>query len=241
MPRYRLGFLLCDHAIDVLAERHGDYPEMFATAFAEVSDTIDWLVYDVTAGELPSAVDECDGYLISGSRHGAYDCLAWIAPLSDFVRLVATSKRPLVGLCFGHQLIAQALGGTVRKSDKGWGIGIRSYLIAAHADWMGVPVDSITLPVCHQDQVLMLPPAATRLASSAHCENFMVHFAPHVLGIQGHPEFAPAFVGELVEWRREKLPETTYHDARESIAKSHDNRMVKRWIMQFLGIPVLDQ
>lgn len=237
MPTYRLGFLLCDHAIDSLAARFGDYPAMFAHAFSEVSDAIDWQVYDVTAGELPESPGACDGYLISGSRHGAYDELDWIVPLAQFVRDIARAKQPLVGLCFGHQIIGHALGSDVRKAPQGWGIGIHAYGVAQQEPWMQPPRDRLVVPVCHQDQVLSLPPGADRLASNAHCENFIVRFAPRILGIQGHPEFAPAFVGELVEWRRESLTPATYREARASIARAHDNTVLKGWIALFLGIP----
>jgi len=130
MSVYRLGFLLCDHALEQLANIYGDYPEMFSTAFAEVSDEIQWHVFDVTRGELPDSVDACDGYLISGSRHGAYDPLDWITPLLTFIRSVQASQQPMVGLCFGHQAIGLALGGQVEKSTQGWGIGIHRYSVA---------------------------------------------------------------------------------------------------------------
>ncbi len=238
--RYRLGFLRCDHALGHLAERYGDYPEMFARAFAEVTDRIDWRVYDATAGELPNAVDECDGYLISGSRHGAYDALTWIAPLAEFIRRLADGGRPLVGLCFGHQIIAHALGAEVRKADQGWGIGIHAYHVDRPTAWMQPPRETFTVPVCHQDQVLSLPPGACRLASSAHCENFIVEYNPTTLGIQGHPEFERAFIAELVEWRHDSLPAQTYAAARKSLDRRHDNATVKTWILRFLGIPARD-
>lgn len=235
---YRLGFLLCDHALAHLAERFGDYPEMFERAFAEVSDAIDWDVYDVTAGELPVTAETCDGYLISGSRHGAYDDLPWIAPLEAFLRR-ASNCRPVVGLCFGHQVLGQALGGEVAKSDRGWGLGIRPYEVMEAEPWMNPPRDSFIVPVCHQDQVVRLPPGARRVARSPHCENFVVRYDERAIGIQGHPEFSPEFVSALVDWRREGLPEDVYADARASLASAHDNATVKRWILRFLGIPTL--
>lgn len=236
--KYRLGFLLCDHAIDALADRFGDYPEMFAQAFASVTNAIEWQVYDVTAGELPPTADSCDGYLVSGSRHGAYDPLPWIEPLADFIRRVRDGGQPLVGLCFGHQMIGHALGGAVAKSDQGWGIGIGRYDIDAAPAWMQPARRHFLVPVCHQDQVLELPPGATRVAGNTHCRNFIVQFGPRLLGIQGHPEFRPEFVGELVEWRREVLPAPTYTAARASLELAHDNETVKTWICEFLGIPL---
>jgi GMP synthase-like glutamine amidotransferase len=235
--RYRLGLLLCDHAMPHLEPRFGDYPEMFAAAFADVSAALDWQVYDVTAHELPRALGECDGYLVSGSRHGAYDPIAWIPLLEDFLRRAAHARAPTVGLCFGHQIMGQALGGVVQRAEQGWGIGVHAYQVLEHAGWMAPSLDAFVVPVCHQDQVLALPPGARRLARNTHCENFVVHFAPRMLGIQGHPEFSIDFIAALVEWRREVLPATIHSAATASLSLAHDSTAVKRWIMNFLGVP----
>jgi len=235
--RYRLGFLLCDHAVPHLEPQFGDYPAMFATAFANVSAAIDWRVYDVTADELPRDLGECDGYLVSGSRHGAYDPIAWIPALEEFLRQAARAQAPTVGLCFGHQIMGQALGGVVQCAEQGWGIGVHAYDVLERAPWMTPALDTFVVPVCHQDQVLALPPGARRLARNAHCENFVVHFAPRMLGIQGHPEFSIDFVAALVEWRREVLPAATHSAATASLSRAHDSATVKRWIMNFLGVP----
>jgi GMP synthase-like glutamine amidotransferase len=239
MP-FRLGFLLCDQPLDHLAARYGDYPAMFARAFAAVSDAIEWRVYAVTAGELPTDADDCDGWLISGSRHGAYDALPWIAPLEHTIRTIAASTRPLVGMCFGHQLIGQALGGKVSKAAQGWGLGLHCYQVLRSEAWMTPAKHAIVVPACHQDQVVELPRGAARLVRNDHCENFVVRYPGRVLGVQGHPEFEPDFMRELVDWRRASLPPPLYADALASLATAHDSLLVKRWIGNFLGIPLLD-
>ena len=233
---YRLGFLLCDHPMDHLAERFGDYESMFARAFAEVADGFEWVVFDVTAGQLPPHATACDGYLISGSRHGAYDPLPWIPPLTEFIQQVNATSTPMVGLCFGHQIIGHALGGAVNKSDKGWGIGVCDYVVDIAEPWMTPPREQFSIPACHQDQILSLPPGAIRLAGNEHCENFVVRFADNMVGIQGHPEFAVDFLEALIKWRESSLSPSTLESARNSLNKTHDNRLVKSWIVQFLGL-----
>lgn len=234
---YRLGFLLCDHVMEPFAEQFPDYPDMFTEAFGEVSTEIEWRVFDITREELPPDPNACDGYLISGSRHGAYDELPWIARLETFIRAVAHNGKPMVGLCFGHQILGQALGGQIEIAPQGWGLGIQEYEVLEDEPWMRPQRDRFVVPVCHQDQITALPPGASRLARSSHCENFIVRFTDRILGVQGHPEFSFEFIRMLVDWRKDRLPEATYLAARESLARAHDNRILKQWIITFLGIP----
>ena len=235
-PSYCLGLLLCDREREQLTARFYDFPELFRRAFAPLAPGLDWRIYDVPAGELPARVEDCDGYLISGSRHSTYEGLPWIEPLCAFVRALAAASRPAVGLCFGHQLMARALGGEVRRAAQGWGLGVRDYETVGAASWMDPPLARFSVPVCHQDQVLALPRGARRLASSAHCENFVVEFAPHLLGLQAHPEVEPEFLDALIELRRDSLPPDLYDEARRSLGRPHDSHALKRWIAHFLGI-----
>lgn len=236
MTRYRLGFLLCDHVTGALGARFGDYPAMFEQAFATTGAALDWRVYDATAGQLPAHPQDCDGYLVSGSRHGAYEPWPWIAPLEQRLRDIVAAGRPLVGICFGHQVLAQALGGEVRQAAQGWGLGIKAYTVTTTEAFMQPPLARVHVPVCHQDQVTRLPPAARVLAASEHCPCFAVRYTEHALGIQGHPEFSPDYLGALIDSRRDTLPPPVRDSAVASLATSHDNDAVKRWILCFLGV-----
>ena len=233
---YRLGLLSCDFVPDELRARFEDYPDMFAVAFAYPQVDVDWRVYSVYAGELPQAIGECDGYITTGSRSGAYDSEAWIADLAAFIRELAGSDRPLVGICFGHQLIAQALGGAVKKYAGGWGIGFRRFRTETHTDWMVPRRDVFTVPVCHQDQVVEIPPDGKRLASSDYCENFMIQFNDTMLGFQGHPEFSREYIDVLLELRREIISGETHEAAIASLERDLDSDTILVWIMKFLRI-----
>ncbi|WBV66493.1 type 1 glutamine amidotransferase [Legionella pneumophila] len=116
-----LGILLCDKVSEVFVADHGQYPEMFANLLRPADSTLELTVFDAEHGELPTDIHAVDAYLISGSRHGVNDDYPWIRKLEEFVRTLHASQKKLIGICFGHQLIAKALGGKVIKSPKGWG------------------------------------------------------------------------------------------------------------------------
>ena len=101
----------------------------------------DYTTYEVREGKLPSAPEEQDGYIVTGSPAGVYDDLPWIEPLKTFL-VQAKGKAKLVGICFGHQIMAEAFGGRVEKSDRGWGIGLHRYQISerGRVDGRGVLV-----------------------------------------------------------------------------------------------------
>ena len=235
---YRLGLLACDFVPDELSDRFDDYPTMFERAIESASVNVQWQVYRAYAGNLPGSPQECDGYITTGSRKGAYDSEDWIETLEESIRQIVEKHRPLVGICFGHQVIAHALGGTVEKSDRGWGIGIRRYQLLedAQGSWMEPALDEFNVPVCHQDQVIRIPVGAKRLATSEHCENFMVLFNDTTLGFQGHPEFNPAYIEVLLNLRKKLVTGAVRDAAVRSLTQPGDNTKIMHWITNFLGI-----
>jgi GMP synthase-like glutamine amidotransferase len=235
---YRLGLLACDFVPEHLRDRFEDYPSMFATAIASAEVEVEWEVYQVYNGQLPESIDECDGYITTGSRSGAYDEDVWIVRLEQFIQDLVGSQRRLVGMCFGHQIIAQALGAQVGKSSKGWGIGIQHNAIGSGVDaaWMDPSLQQFTIPVCHQDQVMSLPEGARLIASNPHCEYFMILFNDTMLGLQGHPEFDPSYIQVVLDERRKIITGAVREDAVRSLTRDHDNARIMKWIANFLGI-----
>jgi GMP synthase-like glutamine amidotransferase len=210
-----------------LAQTFGDYPAMFERL---LGDGFEFETLDVVSGELPGDPSRYDGYIITGSPAGVYDDHDWMAKLSEFIR--AATSRKLVGVCFGHQAMAQALGGQVEKSDRGWGIGLHLYRIEKAETWMD-PVSQIAIPVSHQDQVVVQPPNTKVLASSQFTPFAALAWTDRpAISVQFHPEFDPGYAKALIDYRRDRLPDPD--GAIASLDAPNDNALVAKWIRRFL-------
>ncbi|MCV6604312.1 MAG: GMP synthase [Porticoccaceae bacterium] len=230
----KLGLLQCDHVRDELIGKHGDYPAMFQTLLNPLLPGWEWQIYPVVDGELPQSPQECDAYLTTGSQHGVNDDLPWIGQLLEFVRELDRQRIKYVGICFGHQVLAKALGGRVEKSAKGWGVGLSFNRLAKQQPWMLPQRETLNLIVSHQDQVTALPANAEVLASSDFCPNYMMQLGGHLLSVQGHPEFSKSYISDLMECRRDRIPAQRIDEALDSLRQDVDDQLMARWITDFL-------
>lgn len=230
----KLGILKTGRPPKPAIERFGTYPDMFSKLLGE--DAYGWRTYAVDEGELPASPTECDAYLITGSSAGVYDALPWIADAMDFLR-AAQGKAALVGICFGHQLMAQAFGGQVIKSPKGWGVGEHVYEVMTAEPWMDARPLRIRLPASHQDQVVEKPPGAEVFAASEFTPFAALVWRDHpAISIQPHPEFDPAFAMSLIEHRRgNPYPDEQADAAIASYSGADDRALVGGWIRNFLA------
>jgi len=209
-----------------LAGRFGDYSAMFATLLGNGFE-ID--SFDAQTGELPEPGAH-DAYLITGSPAGVYDPLPWIAPLMEFIR--SADRAKMVGICFGHQIMAEALGGRVEKSEKGWGAGLHRYQVDRVEPWME-PVPSIAVPASHQDQVVVQPPHTEVVASSAFTPFAGLAWTDRpAISFQFHPEFSADFAKALIEKRYDAIPDPDAAIA--SLDAPNDGARVGTWIRRFL-------
>ena len=195
-----IGILETGRPPEELIAEHGDYPAMVMSWIGQAEG--DYRLFAALDGMLPQSPSEADLWVITGSRFGAYEDHAWIAPLERFIRACRDAGRPMMGICFGHQIIAQALGGVVRKSAKGWGLGIHDYAPVNWPDALGPAPETLAIQAFHQDQVEELPAGAERIAQSAFCENAALWYPGFALTVQGHPEFATPFARALLEARK---------------------------------------
>jgi GMP synthase-like glutamine amidotransferase len=230
----KIGILKTDAVRPEWVPRFGEYPDMFMALLGRLNPELEFAVYDVEQGEYPAALDEVDAYLITGSKSSVYDDKPWIATLREFVRKLHRRRRKLVGICFGHQLVAEALGGKVEKSPKGWGVGLHSYTFGQQPVWHDRGPPSFDVLVSHQDQVVKNASEAEVLAGSAFCENAVCQIGDHILTFQGHPEFVPGYSRELLDYRRAQIGEEAYREGVTSLAREPQSERIGRWILAFL-------
>jgi GMP synthase-like glutamine amidotransferase len=214
-----------------------EYGIMFRDFF-ETSVSSEWALaeYVVSQGCWPGALHECDGYIIAGSPKSVYERGSWIMKLMEFACGCHANRVPLVGICFGHQVIAQALGGGVHKSLKGWGVGVREFKVLSHKPWMEPQLSYCSLLFSHQDQVEMLPHGATLLGSDGFCLHQMYAIDDHIFALQGHPEFTQAFMRSRLEERKERIGEAEYRLAMSTLENKTDAAVIGQWIRRFFEL-----
>jgi len=211
-----IGILQTGLSPDQLMDEMGDYPDMFQRLLAGHGFT--FKTWRVLEGEFPPDVKAADGWLITGSKFGAYEDHPWIPPLEDFIRASYAAHVPMVGICFGHQIIAQAMGGRVEKFTKGWAVGATDY------DFGG---KTLRLNAWHQDQVVAKPDTAEVVGSNDFCANAALLYDDRAFTVQPHPEFKPEFVDGLMKTRgRGLVPDGLLKAATERLDEPlHDTSM----------------
>jgi GMP synthase-like glutamine amidotransferase len=236
----RIGILETGEVAEDLRARFGDYPAMFRALLSAADPTLDFTTVRAVAGEMPAGPHDADGWIVTGSRHGVYDDLPWIAPLEAFLRDCVSARVPVVGICFGHQILAEALGGRAVKSDRGWALGVEDYEIVARPSWLTQVPDRFAARALHQDQVVSLPEDATVLARSTHCELAAVAYGdpenPDAVSLQPHPEFGAEFMDELLALRAgTAFPVEQADAARASLVRPVANHAWARLIVDYFS------
>jgi GMP synthase-like glutamine amidotransferase len=231
----RIGILVCDHVLPEFRHVAGDYPDMFSRLFAPFPD-VELVFYDLTQGEVPASLAECDGWVTTGSKRSVHDDEEWIDAFAELVRRAREERAPLVGICFGHQMMAHALGGEVRRSERGWGVGAKRVALVERRAWMGDGPDTFILLNSHADQVEVPPPGAEVLGGNEHCPVSIMTVGDTMVGIQGHPEFVPEYSRALMEARRGTIiPDEVVEAGLASLAHQPDDARVAGWIVGFLA------
>lgn len=225
----RIAILKTGAPPPALIGTHGDYPAMFRTLLGPGYETE---AFDSRAGEWPEP-SAFAAAIITGSAAGVYEADAWIADLLDWIR-AAKGKVGLIGVCFGHQAMAKALGGRVEKSGRGWGVGLHRYEVVSAEPWMRPPAETVAIPVSHQDQVVEKPERARVVLRSDFTPFAGLAWDDDAISLQGHPEFTPAYAGELTAGRRERIGAELTDRALQSLSGGNDRERVGGWLRGFI-------
>ena len=212
----KIGILETGLLRERMVPRFDPYPVMFADFLGLSHREFDFHTVSVVRGEVASSIHDCDGWLITGSRHGVYDNLDWMPPLQDFIRQLAAAEVPLIGVCFGHQIIAAALGGEVVKSEKGWGVGVHTYRV--------------------EQQVVSPPANAEIFLSSEFCPYAGLSYGRSIITVQAHPEFGEAYETALLEeYGGNVVPERVASEALAAMrgGARADTELLANWFADF--------
>lgn len=233
----QFGILKAGETNERLVRQYGEYPEMFVSLLGYVADHTNFRAWSMMEGKMPDSPQDCDAWIVTGSKHGVYDPLPWIEPGCEFVRSCIEANVPVLGVCFGHQLLAKAMGGRVEKSERGWTLGRQTYNVVARPDWMEDAPEQISFRSIHQDQIVEPPPGATLVARSDQCPYAMMAYGDCGFTIQAHPEFSVGFTRALYTLLREdRLPSPLVDEALPLLDLPTDNKLFARWAALFLGV-----
>ena len=229
----RIGILQTDRVMERFRGRHGDYPEMFEHVLTAAADgePLAFEAIDCLASAYPEP-GSCDAYVITGSRHGVYDGDPWISGLADFVGKALDAGSKVVGICFGHQLIAHFFGGEAGPAP-GWAVGAHESRVVGNAPWLEPQMARFRLLSSHKDQVTRMPQGAELIATNDFCPIAGFTWGEGVLTFQGHPEFRKPYSLDLMNMRRELLGEDTYRAGVASLEEDIHPLPVGRWILNF--------
>lgn len=226
----KVGLLIFDQVKEAYIADSGTYPEMFQTLFP----AYEFEFYEVFKGEFPESVADCEVYMTTGSSHSVYENLKWIQQAKAFIREIYETNRYFIGFCFGHQLMAEALGGKVGKAEGGWCVGIHEFEVVHIKHWMRPVKTEVNFLMMCQDQVLELPPNTIRLAGSKACPNAMLQVGERTLSIQAHPEYTRDYDKFLMESRAGRIGAERVAEGINSLDKNIDTALFRKWVTTFL-------
>ncbi|OUS34973.1 GMP synthase ['Osedax' symbiont bacterium Rs2_46_30_T18] len=233
----KIGLLVCDQVLPELTAQHSSYEAMFKNLLLQIDPLLEFEIYLAYANQLPSSVDECDVYLSTGSKHSVNDDLPWVTQLIEFIAKLHSHKKKFIGICFGHQLIAKALGGEVSVSDRGWGVGVAFNQVLQTQPWMQCKdtdkADSLDIVVSHKEQISRLPVTCKVIAGNKFCPQFMIQVDQHMLGIQGHPEFSKQYSKSLINTRLDIIEPNRVREAFCSLNAEVDDLKMAAWMLNF--------
>ncbi|KAF8248910.1 class I glutamine amidotransferase-like protein [Wilcoxina mikolae CBS 423.85] len=242
----RIAVLEADHPLENTASEYGTYGGVFKSLLATAANSLGWdpeIDLNITKWDIerelhfPPTLDELDGILITGSRHNAFDNTRWIIALVNYIRDVLTTQKRVrvVGICFGHQIIARALGARVDRGENGWEASVCPVPLSARGREL-FGVEMLNIFQMHRDVVCTLPPEVENLGTTEKCEIQGMYAPEKFISVQGHPEFTEEIVREILGVRREAgvFTEGEFEDMIGRVGKVQDGVLVATAFLKFL-------
>ncbi|NVO11849.1 MAG: amidotransferase [Bacteroidales bacterium] len=222
-----IGLLVCDH----IQKEFSGYPELFKTILPQNQ----FEIFNVCDGLFPKFASDCDAWIITGSKFSVYDQIDWIIKLKSFVGDISVADKYCIGVCFGHQMLGEAMGGKVQKSEKGWCVGVHQFEILERESWMMPFFPNLDLLMSCQDQIKVLPENSVILAQSPMCPVGIIKIGNKMLGIQGHPEFSAEYVKSLMIDRTNRIGEEVVKAGIDSLKTPTQSLVLAQWMANFLN------
>ncbi len=239
--RMKVSILETGKLPETLEKKFGNYTLMFCNLFEQLSIVHDLTTHELTKSSVPTNPREADLWIITGSSYGVYDKLKWIPKLKEFIKEISEEQIPLIGICFGHQIIAEAMGGTVKKSRKGWGVGVHRYDQLEYPKWAKKLGGYFSGYASHQDQVIIPPKNSVSIYGSSFCPHAVLAYGnknnPSTISVQSHPEFSKSLLRDLIQKRMgETIPKEVCEKALLSLEIDPENSKVFKSLLRAINL-----
>lgn len=234
----KIGVLAAGISPEELIDQHGSYADMVVNLLKTTGQSFEYEIFDVRLDDFPEDLDAFDGWAITGSKNNVSEQLPWMLKLEQLILDAKAKGQPMVGICFGHQIIAHALGGKVDRYQGGWGIGQHEYKVVGDWAFNEDEAETLLINAVHQDQVVEKPAQAELLATSDFCENAALVYDGFAITFQAHPEFNNDYEEDLIVVRKgntfpEDLSDEAISGLHEPSAKP-DSKKIAGWLASFL-------
>ena len=232
--KIKFGIIVCEETTPILRKLGvRSRARLYEEWIGKVASAASFRTYLAYNGRLPAKADECDAYIVGGSRHNISDRLGWMQPLFNFLRITAKAQIPVVGVGFGNQAVAHALGGRAGPAP-GWNVGRQTWKLVRDEGWLQVGSKSVSLFAFSRNQVVKLPSRSIRIVSGSGCPNAAFRVANHSIGIHGHPEYSARHIELLLDAHASEIPAATAEKARASLREGAlDVPAVANWAAHF--------